>query len=76
MKVEHLMHLTVDPSKPVEEIKACIAEISLAHGAKQLAILQEVDLWLGGVIAEVEQKIAEAEKNQTETKDKPIEGSA
>jgi hypothetical protein len=68
MKVEHLMHLTVDPSKPVEEIQACIAEISLAHGgAKQLAILQEIDLWLGGVVAGIEQKIAEAERVRKES---------
>jgi hypothetical protein len=66
MKVEHLMHLTIDPSKPVEEIKACIAEISLAHGVKQLAILQEVDLWLGGVVAEIEQKIADTERVKRE----------
>lgn len=67
MRVEHLMHLTVDPSRPVEEIKACIAEISLTAGSNQLAILQEVDLWLGGVIAEIEQKIAAAERVKSES---------
>lgn len=64
-EVKKLIQLTVDSSKPVEEIKACLIAISLEHGANQLSILQEVDIWLGNVIAEAEKKNAELQ-NHTE----------
>lgn len=50
------LELTVDVDKPVEEIKECIIGISIFHGPNQLAILKEVELWLGQTIEEAERK--------------------
>jgi|GEM_PF-6119598 hypothetical protein len=66
MKSKVLMELIIDPSNPVEELKACIATVSLQHGTGQLAILKDLDLWLGRSIEEIESRNMLEQQTNTE----------
>jgi hypothetical protein len=57
-KVTPKIELLIDLSNPVEETKGCIAAIVNAHLGKELEILNQVDLWLGQEITNLEKKLA------------------
>ena len=68
-EIKKKLELTVDIDKPVEEIKECIIGISIFHGPNQLAILKDVELWLGKTIEEAEAKAKQQDKSEAHDDD-------
>lgn len=61
-EIKKKLEILANVDKPVEEIKECIIAISIMHGANQLAILKEIELWLGETITEAEGQLQKAVK--------------
>jgi hypothetical protein len=55
-EVKKKLEITVDIDKPIDEIKECIISISIFHGAQQIEILKEIEIWLGKTIEDAESK--------------------
>jgi hypothetical protein len=51
------LEMLADLSQPVPEIKEAIMHIVNSHPGKQLELLQELDLWLGETITNIEKQI-------------------
>lgn len=64
MDAKTLLQLTLDQSKPVEELKACIVLVSSTHPGNQLEILKSLELWLGESILEIENRITAANETK------------
>ncbi|MCR8656922.1 hypothetical protein [Paenibacillus endoradicis] len=57
-QISKKLEILADVDQPIEEIKDCIIAISIMHGAKQLEILKEVEMWLGETIEQATPKIS------------------
>jgi len=62
--IKRLLELTVNIETPVEEIKEIVIAISICHGPNQMAILKEIELWLGKTIEDAEAKSKQPEKTE------------
>lgn len=62
--IKKKLDISVDIDKPIEEIKECIIGISIFHGPNQLAILKEVELWLGKTIEDAETRSKQQERHE------------
>jgi len=67
--IKRLMEMTVNAEAPVEEIKEVIIAISICHGPNQLAILKEIELWLGKTIEDAKAKLKQQEKPEVKDDD-------
>lgn|GEM_PF-3243997 len=73
--IKKKLEMLVDVDQPIEEIKECIIAISIMHGAKQLKILKEVEIWLGETIEQATPKISK-EDSKVDSNDNQAEDEA